>query len=100
MGEYAYGGVGWCAGVGGPGRQAGVGRSNTRLDFGVLIQKGVLAPTGGFQGVECHCGGVQEDGWVVGGHTRGTVEVLTAVLGEEAQPRPGLRGWRTQRQRG
>ena len=54
MGEYADGGVGWCARVGGPGRQAGVGRSNTRLDFGVLIQKGVLGPIEGFQGVECH----------------------------------------------
>lgn len=43
--------------------------------------------------------GIQEDGWAVGGHIRETVEVLTAVLGEgQAQP-PGLRGWRTQRQR-
>lgn len=34
--------------------------------------------------------GIQEDGWAVGGHTRGTVEVLTAVLGE-AGIAPGLR---------
>lgn len=60
MGEYGDGGVGWCTRVEGPGRQAGVGRSNTRLDFGVLIQKRVLGPIEGFQGVECHCGGFRK----------------------------------------
>lgn len=44
----------------GPGSQAEVGKSSTRLDFSVLSQKGVLGPTEGFQGVQCHCGGFRK----------------------------------------